>query len=451
MRRTLIVLVVLAVLGAAGGAVALSAPTLFAGAARETPAPKLPAAPRVLGPLAKGPAPQAAAVASRLDPAAEAMPGRFTGVVMDPASGATLWEHDAQRQLTPGSTGKVVTAAAALLTLNPTETFVTRVLAGPDDGTVVLVGGGDPTLTAQPENKKTFYPDPARLTKLAEEVKKAAKGPIERLLVDTSRFTGPEMAEGWLTADIAAGYVTPMEALMLDGGRIDPTQGDTPRVAKPAEVASQAFAKLLGVTDISEGAATPDARELGSVSSAPFADLVEHALRSSDNILAESLAREVAVERGGEASFAGAAAQSLAALAQAGFDPSGAEMHDGSGLSTLDKIPAKLLGALVAAAAAPQKEHETQFLRPLLTGLPVAGGDGTLDARFGRDSDAASGRGVVRAKTGTLTGVTSLAGVVMDADGTLLVFALMSNGASPATARPLLDDMAAALSRCGCT
>ena len=56
----------------------------------------------------------------------------------------------------------------------------------------------------------------------------------------------------------------------------------------------------------------------------------------------------------------------------------------------------------------------------------------------------------MRAKTGTLTGVSSLAGVVVDADGRLLVFALMSNGVNPATARPELDAVAAGLAACGC-
>ena len=57
----------------------------------------------------------------------------------------------------------------------------------------------------------------------------------------------------------------------------------------------------------------------------------------------------------------------------------------------------------------------------------------------------------MRAKTGTLSGANSLAGVVTDADGRLLVFALMSNGASPVQARPRLDAIASELSRCGCT
>ena len=57
---------------------------------------------------------------------------------------------------------------------------------------------------------------------------------------------------------------------------------------------------------------------------------------------------------------------------------------------------------------------------------------------------------MVRAKTGTLTGVSSLAGITTDADGRLLVFALMSNGGLPSAVRPKLDAIAAQLSRCGC-
>jgi serine-type D-Ala-D-Ala carboxypeptidase/endopeptidase (penicillin-binding protein 4) len=202
---------------------------------------------------------------------------------------------------------------------------------------------------------------------------------------------------------------------------------------------------------VEKGNAGPDATAIAAVSSAPVSELAEFALRASDNVLAEVLAREVAVAREAEPSYEGAAGAVLAALRQAGIDTTGAVMVDGSGLSTRDEVPARLLGEILAAAASPAKGPlDTQFLRPILTGLPVAGGVGTLDNRYARDGRAADGRGVVRAKTGSLTGVSSLAGIVTDADGRLLVFALMSNGANPTTVRPLHDAMAADLSRCGC-
>jgi D-alanyl-D-alanine carboxypeptidase/D-alanyl-D-alanine-endopeptidase (penicillin-binding protein 4) len=82
----------------------------------------------------------------------------------------------------------------------------------------------------------------------------------------------------------------------------------------------------------------------------------------------------------------------------------------------------------------------------------VAGGSGTLFNRY-LTAPASAGRGWVRAKTGTLSdqNVNTLAGVVLDADGRVLVFALMSGGAAGPTAADTLDGMAAALHGCGCT
>jgi D-alanyl-D-alanine carboxypeptidase/D-alanyl-D-alanine-endopeptidase (penicillin-binding protein 4) len=453
LRRTAAVLVALALTGSTGAAVTLTVPHLSA--AQPAPARAAVVHPvPVLGPLAgTAPVPTAPGVSGALDPLAGRGLGDFTGIVTDPATGTALWDRDSGTALVPGSTGKLLTVAAALLTLNPTDRLVTRVVAGAQPGTVVLVGGGDPTLTALPAGTQGVYPDPARLTALADAVKKASPVPVTRVLVDTSRYTGRGLQPSWDPADVAGGFVTPIEPLMLDGGRIDPTLQDGPRVSDPALAAGRAFARLLGVDPdrVADVTATPGAKVLGTVTSATVADLVEHTLRTSDNVLAEVLAREVAVDRKGDPSFAGAAAETLAALSQAGFDVTGARMVDGSGLSTDDRVPARLLGALLAAAAAPARGPEdVQFLRPIVTGLPVAGGDGTLDDRFGADTPAAAGRGVVRAKTGTLTGVSSLAGVTTDADGRLLVFALMSNDVTPALVRPRLDALAARLSRCGC-
>lgn len=455
LRRGVTVLTVLVLAGGVGSAVSLTAPTLVSDLGLTGPPPVAgPAVPvPVLGPLAAtAPLPTEAGLEAALGPAVEDMPGTFTGTVLDPATGAVLWSSSPDRALVPGSTVKVLTAAAALLTLNPTDGFVTRVVAGAEPGTVVLVGGGDPTLTALPVGEEGTYPDPARLVELATEVREAMPGPIERVVVDTSRYSGPTSAPGWDPSDVGAGFVAPIVPLMLDGGRADPSLQDGPRRSDPATAAAEAFADLLGVEEVDEGTAPVDAERLGAVSSAPFSELVEHTMQTSDNVLAEALAREVAIVRGGPPTFAGGASETLAALTQAGFDPSGAVLVDGSGLSTDDAVPARILGTLLAAAATPAEgDRDTDFLRPLITGLPVAGGDGTLDDRFAPDAASAAGRGTVRAKTGTLTNVSSLAGLVTDADGRLLVFAFMSNGASPATVRPRLDAMAADLSGCGCS
>jgi serine-type D-Ala-D-Ala carboxypeptidase/endopeptidase (penicillin-binding protein 4) len=457
-RRVITALVVLAVLAASGIAVALSSPALLRGlglgeASAGVPAP--PAPQPVLGPLPpSAPRPTPEGVAGVLDELAAELPGDWGGVVLDAADGSRLWERSLHDALVPGSTVKIITAAAALLTLDGTDVFVTRAVAGPEPGTVVLVGGGDPTLTTTGEGEDGVYPDAPRLADLAREVREAAGAPVTRVLVDTGRWgNGPGLAEGWDPADIEGGFIAPIVPLMVDGGRVDAAEQDGERVRQPALAAGREFARLLDVDPaaVAEGTAGPGATPLGSVSSAPVAELVEHMLRTSDNVLAEALARETALARDAEPTFQGSADAVVAALTQAGFDTGAVVLHDGSGLSTEDRVPVRLLGELLAAAAAPAEgPRDREYLRPIIAGLPVAGGDGTLDERFAADGASAGGRGVVRAKTGTLTGVSSLAGVVTTADGRLLVFSFASNGGSPAAVRPRLDALAAELSRCGC-
>ena len=167
-------------------------------------------------------------------------------------------------------------------------------------------------------------------------------------------------------------------------------------------------------------------------------------------MLAEAVAREVAKGKGEEVSFEGASKATMDILRENKFDLEGVTMRDGSGLSTEDRVPARLFGELLGLAAGPDgKDERTAKLRPLIGALPVAGGSGTLDKRFG--GVGAEGRGWVRAKTGTLSGVNSLAGVVLDKDNRLLVFALMSNGGGATTVvRDKLDIVAATLRGCGC-
>ena len=90
-------------------------------------------------------------------------------------------------------------------------------------------------------------------------------------------------------------------------------------------------------------------------------------------------------------------------------------------------------------------------LRPVLTGLPVAGFVGSLQARF--DDAPAGARGRVRAKTGTLTGVSGLAGVITDLDGNRMAFVAIADKVDvPKTmaARHDLDLIASALGTCHC-
>ncbi len=458
-KRVAVVVAVLLLAAVAGlgvgfGVTALGTTGLVDRVAATVPPPQPVVVHPALRPVAgDGPAPSPTGVGAVLDPLVAAGGlGTLSGEVLDPATGTVLWRQDPTTALMPGSTAKLLTASAALLTLDHQARLRTTVLAGAEPGTVVLVGGGDPTLSAAGPGTATGYPGAARLDDLVAQVR--AHGPVRRVLVDVSRYVGDAFAPGWFPADVAGGYIAPIEPIMLDGGRADPSQEVSPRSAKPATAAAAELARRLGADPdtVTVGYAPPGAAVLGAVSSPPVQDLVATALTESDNVLAEALARDVARATGAQPSFAGASQAVLTVLRGHGFDVSGAAMVDGSGLSVDDAVPATLLTELLGAAAAPDRsdadQQRTAALRPLLVGLPVAGGSGTLADRY--HGPTAGGRGWVRAKTGTLTGVNSLAGTVLDAEGRMLVFALLSNGPNPASVRPRLDALAAGLRSCGC-
>ncbi|OIJ89808.1 D-alanyl-D-alanine carboxypeptidase/D-alanyl-D-alanine endopeptidase [Streptomyces colonosanans] len=393
-------------------------------------------------------APAGRALAGVLDPLLRdaSLGPRHTAVVVDVATRRRLYGKGADDALTPASTTKIATAVAVLSAAGPDHRFTTRTVLEPGTDRLVLVGGGDPTLTARRKAGGGW----ASLRTLADETATALKkrhlGSVT-LSYDTSLFTGEALHPIGVNPNLA--LVTP---LMADEGRTDDsTSGPAGRVADPAADAARRFADLLqghGIKTSAPGSAkaTPHAQTVASVQSPPLSAVVERMLTTSDNDMAEVLARQTAVVSGGRPSFDGGAAAIAAQLRKLGLPLTGARFHDGSGLNRDDRLTADLLTALLATAGSPSHPE----LRTVLTGLPIAGFTGTLSDRY-EDTAQRSGIGVVRAKTGSLTGVNTLAGTVVDTEGRLLAFAFLTDGSmDQPTARAALDGMAAALARCGC-
>ncbi|MFJ2829190.1 D-alanyl-D-alanine carboxypeptidase/D-alanyl-D-alanine-endopeptidase [Streptomyces sp. NPDC087263] len=394
------------------------------------------------------PAPAGKALAEVLDPLLKdpALGADRTAVVVDVATGKRLYGVGAGEAQTPASTTKIATAVAALSAAGPDHRITTRAVLEPDTKEVVLVGAGDPTLTAREDAKGS-----ASLRTLADETATALKArrlSQVTLSYDTSLYSGATVHPIGANPNLA-----PVTALMVDEGRTDDSDsGTATRSEDPAGDAAREFAKLLqakGIKTTSPGLskATGRSQALASVSSPPLSALVERMLTNSDNDIAEALARQVALATGQRASFEGGGRAIGLQLKKLGFPLSGVEFADGSGLNRADKLTADLLTALLAKAGDPAHPE----LRPVLTGLPIAGFTGTLTDRYATD---ASATGVVRAKTGTLTGVNTLAGTVVDTDGRLLAFAfLTSDEAQPPqkeAAQAALDRTATALAACGC-
>lgn len=363
--------------------------------------------------------------------------GDLSAIFADAASGEVLYERDARTPLTPASSMKLVTAVAAYLNLGPEFRIPTSVVAGPDEDTVVLVAGGDVTLTVDGEG---YYGTGGSLTDLAEQVLEARGGEAPAtVLLDESIFTGSELAEGVGGDDLP--YTARTAPIMVDGGRIDNTQKYHSFYDDPAQAALEEFASLVGASGTDDGTAEEGAETLGTVYSQPVAGLVDSFVLSSDNGLSDAVALYTAYAVTGEMNWEAIDTVHRDMMAGFGADTDGLVFADGSGLSEDDRVTAEAFSALLLGAA--DSPASTVF-----ESLPVAGYSGTLGDRF-RDTD--DGDGVVRAKTGTLSGVSSLTGSLTTDDGRLLVFSIMSNDHSNGwLVENAMDEVTAAVSQCGC-
>ncbi|WP_029369334.1 D-alanyl-D-alanine carboxypeptidase/D-alanyl-D-alanine endopeptidase [Mycobacterium sp. UM_WWY] len=444
--------VVLALVAAVVAVAAVLTGRQSSDAAATKPAPPAAtASPEVTPVDMSAPTPTVGGLAAALAPAlANPDLGEITGRVTDAATGAQLWEQDADTPMQPASVNKVLTTAAALLTLDRGARLTTTVVASDQQpGLVVLKGGGDTTLSDAPAGTDTWYKGAARISDLADQIRQSGVR-VTAVAVDTSAYTGPTMAPGWDPADIGGGDIAPMEPVMLDCGRIQPATVDSRRTTTPALEAGKALAVALKVdpstvTVSATRLAQFGGRQIAQVQSAPLIERLRQMMNESDNVMAESIAREVADQLNHSQSFDGGVQSVLGQLQSVGIDTGGAKLVDSSGLSVLDRLTARTLDGVVTAASGTTEPK----LRPLVDLLPVAGGSGTLSNRYLDTDSGRAAAGWLRAKTGSLTGTNALAGIVTDASGRVLTFALLSNNAG-ATGRTAIDAVAAVLRSCGC-
>lgn len=134
----------------------------------------------------------------------------------------------------------------------------------------------------------------------------------------------------------------------------------------------------------------------------------------SDNTVAETWLRELAVGPGIAGTTPGGLALERTWLRGIGVDPATATLADGSGLSQYDRIPPRaLVGVLRRMWAGPNR-------RLVLDSLPVGGARGTIEGLAGT---AVAGR--VFAKTGSMSHVRALAGYLATPAHGTVIFAIM--------------------------
>lgn len=167
--------------------------------------------------------------------------GRWGVLVVDAASGQTLFARDAESYFTPASNTKLYTTALALALLGPEYRFRTTVeTRGTMDargrllGDLVLVGRGDPNLSHRklPYDPQQEYDGPPEkiLELLAEGVAAAGVKQIEGdVVADASWFEAERYPPGWAIDDMTFRYGAPVSALTVHDNAlaVEVRPGDT--------------------------------------------------------------------------------------------------------------------------------------------------------------------------------------------------------------------------------
>lgn len=180
---------------------------------------------------------------------------------------------------------------------------------------------------------------------------------------------------------------------------------------------------------VREGAAPDTARPLANARSQSLSEIVRDVNKYSNNVMARQLFLSLGFNGGAPASTATATAAVKQWLALKGLAVPELVLENGSGLSRIERISARNLGAVLLNA------WNSAVMPELMASLPVAAVDGTMRRRL----KSAEIAGQAHIKTGSLTGVRSIAGYVLDAQGNRSVVVFMVNHANAPAAQAAMD------------
>jgi D-alanyl-D-alanine carboxypeptidase/D-alanyl-D-alanine-endopeptidase (penicillin-binding protein 4) len=380
----------------------------------------------------------------------------FSGAVINAATGEVLFDRNAAIPAATASVMKVVTAAAALQALGPNYVVDTKVYADPaNPGTIILVGGGDPTLSATAPGQRSVYANAPKLSDLAVKVSQWATAnsvKVDRIVLDSTLFAGGTAASkwdsSWERSEQTQGFMSEVTALQVDGDRASPSRETSPRSTTPVMNAGRKFKAALGATatgaTLVEGKLPAGANEVAKVTSQTIDKWIKHMLLVSDNTEAEYLARLIAIKQGYDGSFASIGIAIKKSLTATNLDTSNLIIKDGSGLSANNAVPPLFIANLFGLVLEGFNDFEI-----IAQGLPVSGESGSLADRFkGENADAA---GKVQAKTGWIKTGYTLGGIIKAKDSTNLLFAVYALGNVKDDAKQAIDDLVTGFYRCGNT
>jgi serine-type D-Ala-D-Ala carboxypeptidase/endopeptidase (penicillin-binding protein 4) len=426
--------------------------------------------------------------------ARELLPVTNAGIkVISLKKGDTIYEFNPRLLLVPASTQKLFTAAAALSLLGPDREVSTTVTLDAAGGRIYLKGCGDSLLSG------------AELAALAAAATpRMEKGREYTLAADLSCFDDRYRGRGWMwdddemlisplsvnqnavsvrvqpgprpgapavvTAEPATSYFT-LENLAKTGAGDGPNSiraarspgdrdnlikvsGEIPlgsassvkhaSVWRPELMALTLFRDALrarmNVASMTE-APTPAGATVVARAPRRLDELVRFALKTSDNVTAESLLKLMGLHATGQPGTGEAGSVAVRGyLETQGIPTENLVLADGSGLSRYNLSSAETMTQTLRAM-----HRDRELYRIFRESLPIAGKDGTLKDRM----KGSCAEGNLRGKTGNMSGVSALSGYLGSADGEPLAFSIIiqNYAGSGGHAREVQDRIAALL--CG--
>ena len=405
-----------------------------------------------------------------------ALHGARVGIeAVDVRTGAVVLARDPDGAYTPASVMKLLVGSAALSVLGPNFRYTTTV-ATDAAGNVYLRGGGDALLSPQDlhdaasalalagvgrvvdvvadtshfggprygagwaiDDIPYYYQPPVSALEVndgvldvralagaapGDPVRITVQPPESGVTIENEMTTGARGSAD--TTDIVRPWNAPQTIELTGSYPLGaPESGDfAPSLPDPPMTAATLFAndqRGFGITvdgSLRMGTMPQRVEVRWSHESLALPQLLARMWQPSDDLMAESLLRELGVARGGEpGTVANGIASEDAFLRQIGVDPTTLSINDGSGLSTYDRLTPRAVVTLL------RSDWNGPYRALVQNALPVAGVRGTLAQAFVGTPLA----GRVYAKTGTLTHTHTLAGYLFTHAHGTIAFAIFVN------------------------
>jgi serine-type D-Ala-D-Ala carboxypeptidase/endopeptidase (penicillin-binding protein 4) len=409
---------------------------------------------------------------------------QFSIHIVNPQTGVTLFDYDANKKLVPASNMKAVTTAAALRYLGADFVYKTKVgLAGKN---LVVIGSGDP-LFGDPETDKRYNRQKNWIfDKIAQSLRQAGVTSIEHIVVDSGIFDDQPTNPNWPASELNRWYAAEVSGLNFNDNCVNIIVKDVNGVIQIRTEPSTAFLTLINeVESVTIGSSAISAlrnrqpnklkitgkckgqailadvaierpaamfgfmlyeylagehisvtggftetvladynniKEL-AVFETPLSDCLARCNKDSLGLGAECLMKTIAAAKDpNHKNGSWEKGRELVSqyLEKLGIDREQFNIDDGSGLSEQNRLSAYAITKVLLDI------YNSGSWKMYRDSLSIGGVDGTLEKYL----KTPKYRGKVLGKTGYITGVLSLSGVCLTAQGEIIISILTNNAGS---------------------